>query len=672
MLPQQKLGNYLFRNRGDLTFEDVSGTWADSVGTFSNGAVYVDLDNDGDLEIVVNNIGDPAMILKNEAVEQSTGNYLLVKLNGSEKNPFGVGTTIKLYREDGSVLVRQYIPSRGFLSGTADGLHFGLGKKDESFSLEVTWPDGKSQVIHKPIELNRTITLHHSEAQPAEVRPTFQPPQNKPSPLFIKIDFPFHHLDPSFDDYQLQLLLPHKLSQTGPGTAVADVNGDGIDDIYLGGGRTQSGQLLLADAKGSFRPLAVPAFEADRQHEDTGACFFDADADGDPDLYVVSGSYEFPTHSEALIDRLYLNDGLGNFTKSSGRIPEMTTAGSVVKAADYDDDGDLDLFVGGRVSPGNYPFAPVSYLMKNEAGKFTIVTSQIAPQLRTVGMVTDAAWVDIDGDGDSDLVVTGEWMGIEVFENEKGQFISTEKYASLRQAKGWWNRLKIADVDDDGDLDIVAGNLGLNYKFHTSTDKPFQVYADDFDANGTVDILLAKYYRGNEVPVRGKSCTAQQLPGLASRVTTYHDFASQDVAGLIGPGLENALHYVVDEFRSGIFTNEGGGSFTFKPFENRAQTSPINGILYEDFDGDGKRDLLLAGNNYLSETETTRADAGNGILLKGSSKGEFKYLPNTASGFVANRDVRNLFLVGSQDSKSVLVVNNDDAAALYDARSLTQ
>jgi hypothetical protein len=669
MLPQAKIGNYIFRNRGDLTFENVSATWADSVGTFSNGAVYADLDNDGDLDIVTNNINDPATILKNTATEQKTGNFLTIKLNGSQKNKFGVGAKVTLYHQDGTQQVRQQIPSRGFLSSMSGNLHFGLGKNDDLQKLEVVWPDGKVQTLSGGIAAGKVVTLDYTKAENAMPQENAGPNANM---LFTQLDFPYRHIDPPFDDYQKQLLLPHKLSQTGPGVAVADVNGDGLEDVYLGGGHTQPGQLLLANQTGGFQKMNVPAFDADLEYEDTGACFLDFDKDGDQDLFVVSGSYEFDPNSNLLINRLYVNDGKGNFTRSEGVIPEILAAGSIAKAADFDGDGDVDIFVGGRVVGGGYPFAPVSFLLQNDGGKFTVATSRLAPELRTIGMVTDAEWVDLDNDKDLDLIVTGEWMGIEVFENKDGKFAKNEKYAALSASKGWWNKLKLADVDGDGDQDIIAGNLGLNYKFHATDKKPFVVYANDFDANGTVDIILAKNYQGKEVPVRGKSCTSQQLPELATRVNTYKDFASKNVEGLIGPELKDALHYTATEFRSGIFINDGDGKFTFQPFENHAQQSPVNGIIYEDLDNDGIKDLVLAGNNYMSEIETTRADAGNGVILKGAAKGVFQYLPNKITGFNASKDVRGLLFLNTKSERKVLVINNNEKHSLFKLNALLQ
>ncbi|PWJ58001.1 VCBS repeat protein [Dyadobacter jejuensis] len=655
MLPQQKLGNYIYRNKGDLTFENMSAIWADSVGTFSNGAVYSDLDNDGDLDMVVSNINDPAMILKNTAADSKEKSFLHVKLLGPQGNPFGIGTVVTIFNTDGTIQTRQMISSRGFLSSMLGNLHFGLGASPAIDRIEVIWPDQKKQVLKRDIPVNQLLTLSYEQAETKG-----EEGDSGKALLFEMVNFPFKHEDPLYDDYRKQLLLPHKLSQTGPAAVTGDVNGDGFDDLYLGGGHTQAGQLLLGSATGEFQIANIPDFWADRAHEDTGACFFDFDGDGDLDLYVVSGSYEFDLHAPLLIDRLYLNDGKGHFSRSSGIVPEVPAAGSVVTAADYDGDGDLDLFVGGRVIPGSYPFAPASFLMKNEGGKLQIVTAQLAPELRTIGMVTDAAWLDIDQDQDLDLVVTGEWMGIEVFENTKGKLTPSKEYTSLRDAKGWWNKVIFADVDADGDIDIIAGNLGLNYKFHASEAKPFMVYAGDFDANGTTDVLLAKHYKGTEVPVRGKSCTAQQMPVLASKIHTYQDFASKDLEGLIGPELKNALHLNATEFRSGIFVNEGAGQYSFNAFENQAQVSPVNGILYEDFDRDGLKDLLLAGNNLMSEIETTRADAGNGVFMKGTAKGQFVAVKG--SGFSAKADTRNLLMLQKPLPRVIIVNNNGEHA----------
>jgi len=654
MLPQQKLTNYFFKNKGDLTFENVSSTWTDSIPTFSNGATYTDLDNDGDLEVVINNINDAATILKNNAVERAKGDFLKVQFSGTERNKNGVGTIVNLHLTDGSILTRQLITSRGFLSSVSNTLHLGLKKRVAIEMLEVIWPDGKSQYI-KDLAINQTLTIRYEDAMDVAHNDILM------LTTFEKVKFNYAHIDPSYNDYSQQILLPHKLSQTGPAIAKADVNGDGREDVFLGGGHTQAGQLFLANSSGGFSKKNVTAFQKDKQREYVGASFFDADQDGDLDLYVASGSYEFKPNSKLLVDRLYLNDGKGNFTKTTGAIPEIPSAASIVVTADYDGDGDVDIFVGGRVISGNYPFAPTSLLLLNEGGTFALATPTLAPELEQIGMVTDAAWHDLDGDEDLDLIVTGEWMGIEVFTNEGGQLTKSDSHENLFDTKGWWNAIQVADVDQDGDADIIAGNLGLNYKFHASPEKPFHVYARDFDFNGTADVFLAKEYQGIEVPVRGKTCTAQQLPHLANKIPSYAEFAINDLEGILGPALKSALHYEANEFRSGIFLNEGNGAFIFSSFPNVVQQSPINSILYEDFDGDGIEDLLLAGNNYQSEIETTRADAGIGVYLKGFGEGEFQPVSHLESGFFVQGDVRGMLKVGN----SVFVANNNDVCELF-------
>lgn len=657
LLPQQKLTNYFFRNKGDLSFEDVSYTWTDSVPTFSNGATYADLDNDGDLDVVVNNINEPATILKNNAIENKQGNYLKIRFKGASNNPYGIGTIAKAHLKNGQVLIRQLINTRGFLSSVGNTLHFGFSKKDTVDKLEIIWPDDKSQIVQK-VPINQLITIDYKYANLISKNINNQLVKAN---LFKKKKSTFKHLDPSYNDYQKQILLPHKLSQTGPALAKGDVNGDDLEDIFIGGGHNQSAKLLLVNTNGELVPKSLIVFEKDKAHEDVGACFFDADNDDDLDIYVVSGSYEFGSNSELLQDRLYLNDGKGNFTKSNHLLPEIKLAGSVVVPADFDQDGDQDLFVGGRVVPGIYPMPPVSYLLENQGGKFIEVTKTVAPKLRKVGMVTDAVWFDLDKDEDLDLIVTGEWMGIEIFENESGQLIKSKDYTTLAATKGWWNRIKIADIDQDGDADIIAGNLGLNTKYQASKDKPFHVYTNDFDYNGTADIILAKYYKDTEVPVRGKTCTAQQIPQLAKQIPTYTEFANSDLKGILGDGLKSALHYEVNEFRSGIFINEGNQQFTFSPFPNIVQQSPINSILYQDFDGDNILDLLMAGNNYLPEIETTRNDAGIGVFLKGKGNGQFKPISHLETGFFVNKDVRNLISVNNL----IFVVNNNDWHDLY-------
>lgn len=663
MLPQQKLNNYFFKNNGNNTFSDTSNDWVDSRPTFSNGAVYSDLDDDGDLDIIVNNINEEATILRNNTLETKRVYYLNVTFKGPEKNRFGLGTIAKLYFRDGTTQVRQLINTRGFLSAVSNTLYFGLGERMSIDKLEIIWPDGKVQELID-VRANQSLTLNHGYASDKKVDAKLAV-----NSIFKKVTSEYSHKDPYFNDYDLQLLLPHKLSQTGPGLAKADVNGDGLDDVFFGGGKNQPGQVLLGKFDGGFNEKKIPDFVLDKESEDVGATFFDADNDGDQDLYVVSGSYEFKENPRVLIDRLYLNDGKGNFSKDTEAIPQVGIAGSVIVPSDYDNDGDIDLFLGGRLITGKYPYPASSLLLVNDGGKFTFQNDKLAPQLNSIGLVTDAVWTDINSDSKIDLVVTGEWMGIQVFLNENNHLVKSDTYVNLSDSVGWWNKLLIEDIDNDGDKDIIAGNLGLNYKFHASPETPFEIYTSDFDLNGTEDIILAKEYGGKQVPVRGKTCMTQQLPHLAQKIPTYGEFASKDLKGIFGNGMESALHYKATEFRSGIFINNGKEGFSFQPLENRAQQSPINSILFDDFDGDGTKDLLMAGNNYQSEVETTRADAGIGTFLKGKGNGNFEYAPNLKTGFFADKDVRNMTFLNSDNQKMVIVVNNNDTHDFFKVSS---
>ncbi len=658
-LPQNKIHNYIFKNLGDLTFKNVSSQWADMSPTFSNGAVYADLDNDGDLDVAINNINDTATLLKNNAIEQSQNNYLNFTCKGPKNNQFGIGTSIKIWLPDNTILYKQLLNARGYLSSGSNRLYFGIGKHKTVKKIVITWSDGATQELEN-IEANQLVTLSYQNTQLAtpDTKVKTQEKLFEKEPSFLK------HKDSVFNDYDLQLLLPHKLSQLGPAFAIADINNDGLDDIFLGGGFDQSGQLLKGTSSGTFEIIKVPELEIHKKHEDISAVFFDADNDKDLDLYVVSGSYEFNTNSPLLQDRLYINTGKENFNYCNDCLPEMKVAGSVVVPLDFDQDGDLDLFVGGRLIPGKYPYAPISTLLENRNKNFVDVTLKKAPQLRKTGMVTDAKSIDIDDDGDLDLIVTGEWMGINVFENSMGHFSLSEKYPDLSNTKGWWNKILIKDIDGDNDLDIIAGNLGLNYKYQATQKKPFHIYTDDFDDNNTEDIVLAKYYKNKQVPVRGKNCTAQQIPYLNDKIKNHHEFANQDLEGIIGKSIKVALHYEANEFRSGIFYQDHG-NFSFKPFPNEVQIAPVNSILYQDIDQDGIKDLLLAGNNYQSEIETTRADAGIGSFLKGMSDHTFSWIPNTTTGFYADRDVRNLGFLKTIQGDKILVINNNEMHDLY-------
>jgi len=661
LFTQQKLSNYFYKNNGDLTFKNVSKTWSNEPKTFSNGATYADLDNDGDLDIVVNNINDVATVLKNNARTNKKNNYLKVKFIGPKKNPFGLGTTVEIQFKNGTKQKRQLINTRGFLSSVSNTLHFGIANNDVIEKIEVIWLDGKRQILHD-ISSNQLLKIDYNNGVVTSKKNS---KNNTSKALFSKVTSNFKHIDPYFNDYKYQVLLPHKLSQTGPSIAKSDVNNDGIDDLFIGGANGHVGQLLIGNKSGNFNVQNTKTFFLDKKYEDVGATFFDADNDGDQDLYVISGSYEYYEYPTAYQDRLYLNDGHGIFTKSIGILPEITSAGSVAKPCDYDNDGDIDLFIGGRVVPGKYPYAPTSYLLQNNNGKFSNIIKNRAPELEHIGMITDAVWVDIDNNESLDLVVTGEWMGIEIFINKGHEFIKSDSYKNLSKTKGWWNKLLIADIDNDGDSDIIAGNLGLNSKFHASIEKPFHIYTNDFDFNGVEDIVMAKDYKGKQVPIRGKTCMTQQMPHLAQKIPTYSEFANKDLKGILGKRLQASLHYEATEFRSGIFINNEAQGYTFKPFNMHVQQSPINSIVYYDFDGDSIKDLVLAGNNHMSEVETTKSDAGIGVFMKGNETSGFNYIPNIESGLFIDKDVRDMTTVEANENTFLFISNNNNTHDLF-------
>ncbi|MEO0341059.1 MAG: FG-GAP-like repeat-containing protein [Bacteroidota bacterium] len=481
---------------------------------------------------------------------------------------------------------------------------------------------------------------------------------------------PHEHQENEFDDYRIQVLLPHKLSQLGPSLAVGDVNGDGLEDFFVGGAHKQVGQIYLQKTGQQFENLVTTAFDDEQQLEDTGATFFDADGDGDLDLYVVSGGNEFQPDSRFFQDRLYLNDGQAQF-QLSDRLPEIRSSGSCVKSFDFDGDGDLDLFVGGRLIPFRYPQAPRSFLLENREGQFIDVTEAIAPELSYIGMVTDALWHDLEQDGKAELMLVGEWMPITIFQWRGNQYENVTSSFSLDQTQGWWNTIEMADLDQDGDQDFILGNLGLNYKFKASAEKPFTIFADDFDQNGTNDIFLAKYNEDRMVPIRGKECSSQQLPTLNKKFATFKEFAEADIHQILDGKTKRALRYEAQEFRSLILENVEG-TLMVKALPTEAQFSTVNGILVHDFDGDTTQDILIAGNRFEAEVETTRADSSPGALFLGGQEAmTWTKSPIVESGFFVPYNVKAVQAIrlGKDGTIGILVGVNDGELKLYQAAS---
>jgi hypothetical protein len=651
-----KVKNYIFKNTGDLQFENVVNAWGFNESSFSNGAAVGDLDNDGDLELVINNLEDEAFIYENTSSGKT--NYLKVKLQGPKTNADGIGAKVTLY-QNGGIQYFENKTVRGYLSSNEPVVHFGLGSVAAIDSVQVVWSDG-SQNIVKEKEINRTLTLSYSLA----TKPSKQ--QGNKKILFeenpVILTKSFIHKENEFNEYKEQTLLPHMFSKSGPFISAGDVNQDGSEDIFVGGAAGQAG-TLYTQQNGKLVSKSAAAFEADKNLEDMGSVFFDADGDKDLDLYVVSGGSEFPDGSDQYRDRLYTNDGKGNFTKSE--MINTRSSGSCAVAFDFEGDGDLDIFRGGQVTPNTYPKSPKSYLLINEKGKFSDQTKALAPQISEVGMVSAASWVDLDGDKKSELIVTGEWMPISIFSNREGVLKDVTSDFGLDKTEGWWNSVVADDLDGDGDQDLIAGNVGENYKFKAKADKPFQVYAKDFDNNGTNDIFLARYYQDSLlVPIRGRECTSQQMPVIAKKFPSFRSFAQQDLPGLLGADIKTAIRKRAYLFSSSIFINDNG-KFKIQKLPVDAQLSTINGILIQDFDGDGVKDLLMAGNKFDTEVETTPADASPGVFLKGLGNLNFKSVKSTESGFFVPYNVKDLKMIKGQNGWIVLTTVNNDKLRVF-------
>ena len=659
-LKSTRLPNYAYSNSGNVKLKDVSAEWGLNEMSFSNGAVYADLDNDGDLDVIVNNLGgDKAYVYENHTAGQENGNFLQIKLNGPAKNKLGLNTKITLYA-GGQAQYIDHTLTRGYHSSVDPIVHFGLGRVETVDSIVVDWLDRKRNVLRN-VKSNQRIEISASSAKAAKKD------HSNRTQLFNRAgrkDLAFRHTENEYNDFLKEILLPHKNSQHGPGMAVGDVNGDGKDDFYIGGAKEQAGAVFISNQNGEYSQTSISVFNTDAKYEDMDAAFFDCEGDGDLDLYVVSGGNEYLENDPNLADRIYINDGKGNWSRDLMALPLFYSSGSTVCAGDFTGDGLDDIFVGGRMIPARYPFADKSYLLENKKGKLEDVTDKWAPSLRNVGMVTSAVWSDQNKDGKSDLVLAGEWMSVLIYHND-GTSLTDVTPANVKENTGWWSALSASDIDDDGDMDLIGGNLGLNYKYKASSEKPFKVYAHDFDDSGTLDVVLSYYANGDYLPVRGRECSSEQMPFIAQKFPTYKDFATATLEDVYGEALAEAYGLQATNFASMVFLNNNG-SYDLVELPQETQFSCINDIIVRDFDGDGNQDLLTVGNLFVSEVETPRNDASVGAFLKGDGTGKFSYIPSSESGFFNKKDAKALALLRGGSNDLIIVANNDDDLAVFE------
>lgn len=648
-MPASNVVNYGFRNQHGATFTNQTQAWGLNNPSNSNGAAYADFDNDGDLDLMVNNINQPAFVYRNEAQQQSSQPYIQVRLRGAGGNTQGIGAKVTIYNKAGQQTQMQTL-TRGYLSSVSPVLHFGLGKDGQIDTLQVVWSGGKTQRLNN-VKTNQVLDLNEADASTNS-----SPQAHAPAPLFTEVSSPIMHTDvPQLvNDFDRQTLLTSELSHTGPCLVKGDVNGDGLDDLFVGGTMGQSARLFVQQKTGRFVAQSVPAFEADKAFHDADAAFFDANGDGLVDLYVVSGGYHSITPDDPLLqDRLYLNTGKAGFTRSPDALPRMVGSKSCLAVQDINHDGYPDLFVGGRVVPGRYPETPVSYVLINDGkagrpGHFTNEVAKLSTDLQQIGMVTDAVWSDLNGDKQPELVVVGEWMPVSVFALEAGKLVNRTTTYFDKSYRGWWNKLAVADLNHDQKPDLIVGNWGTNSQLKASPTQPADLYFSDFDGNGSVEPILCTFVKGKRYPCVTRDELLNQINGYRARFPDYASFADATLQSIFdGSTLTKAGHLTANRLETSCFISGSTARYTLKTLPEQAQYAPVYTITPLDYDHDGATDLLLCGNDSHVKIRFGRMDANYGLLLKGDGSGNFRYVDQTRSGFRLTGDVRSVIQVNN-------------------------
>jgi len=664
-LPPAKLDNYAYKNSGDTTFENVSKDWGIQNPSCSNGAAFADLDNDGDLDLLVNNVNQEAFVYQNQTSIDSTNHFIKIQLKGKIGNLNGIGAKIKLTTKNAEQYEEKFL-SRGYESSVDQILHFGLGKEKIVEQIEIWWPDNSYELIKKP-KADQFLVIEQANSYSAPLMANTSESSPWLADMTDSLNITFKHFEDGMVDFKLQPIIPHMASRNGPGLAVADYNSDNLEDFYVGGASGQFGQFFLQKEDGTFIGSKSPF---NSSPEDMGCLFFDANNDGYPDLYVVSGGIML-TEDAIYQDRLFLNDGKGNFKKSNA-LPKINASGSTVNAADFDRDGDLDLFVGGRVDPGKYPMPATSFLLENLADedatniKFKNISDQI-DDWNSLTMVTSAIWTDYDSDGWVDLIVVGEFMQIEFFHNNEGKLVRATNSTGLKKTEGWWNSINAGDFDNDGDMDYILGNLGLNSKYKASGEEPLCIFASDYDKNGNIDPVMCYFINGENHIAHSRDEIISQINAMRSRFKTYKSYAETPFEKAFLPEeLEAAYVVKSHNFASSYMENLGEGTFKLSDLPMPAQVSPIEGILVEDLDRDGIEDVILTGNSFATEVATGRYDALKGLVLKGKGDGVFTALTLEKSGFLNDFDASGLASIrNSKGELQILVANNDSPLKLF-------